>query len=124
MVCLVGWLEQEAAHGRQSWDASALTVCCRGRQREVSKAQGLGRLERQSGFIVEGLLICLGRVTTTMRNKSVRGAPASLQRFVVVLLCTSEITVGNAAKWGISKCSGDNGILGCRGPVAALHQQR
>lgn len=68
-------------------------------------ARGLGRWEGQSGFIAGDLLICLGgRVTTTMRNRSGRVVPASLERFVV-LLCVSEITVGNAAKLGISKCS-------------------
>lgn len=64
-------------------------------------------------------------VTTRVRNKFVRGPPASLKKPVVALLCMSEITAGTAATKPESLNAMERiGSWGVRGQVAALSHQR
>ena len=61
----------------------------------------------------------------TMRNKFVRGSPASLKSFVINVLYRSEIIVGTAAtELGYLNAMGIIDSQGGRGQVWALNHQR
>lgn len=96
---------------------------------ESQSGGGAPRREAEGGTQGSGITetatpewICRGRLAPVPREhhhnheKYISEGSPSTQRFAVVLLRVSEITVGNAATLGVSKCSGDNWILGCRGP--------
>lgn len=87
----------------------------------IQRLQEIGTSDRLTDHV--GFLILPGRVTTAVRNKSVRRAPSILE-FCSALLCVRNHSGNHSYQAVIPRCDGDNWILDIRAMAAALNHQR